>query len=316
MTVYDPILTRKRIIKVALESPMGGKVAGTSSILAYDLEINSTAPFEERKGTGVCRGQERAGTLGALSGSCKFKTELRGNGSSGMDAGLAILLQACGLKKSTESYQVHSLHSDDKTISLDVWEGGVVGGAVGVKKGLAGASSDITISGENGGKVMCDFDFQGIWQTPVAEAPTADSPGSGAVLKMQEGTFTLAGATIKIAKFSLKLGCKVAPRYDMTGKGGIAYYMITDYDPVLSIDPEAHAIADYDYYGDWLSGLEVAVNLVLTNGTTKVTFTLPKVQYKELAEGDRDGIQIYDLTGQCNHSSSGNDAVTIAAAGA
>ena len=315
MTVFDPILTRKRIIKVAIESPMGGKVAGTSAILAFDLDINSTAPFEDRKGTGLCRGHERAGTLGALSGSCKFKTELRGNGSSGLDAGLAILFQAAGLVKTSESYQVHSVHSADKTISLDVWEGGVVGGAVGVKKGLAGASSDLTISGENGGRAMCEFDFLGKWQAPVAEAPAADSPGAGAVLKLQSGTFTLAEKTIKISKFNLKLGCKVVPRYDMTASGGIAYYMITDYDPIFSIDPEAALIADYDYYGAWLGGIEAAVSLVLTNGTTKVTITLPKVQYKELKEGDRDGIQIYDLTGQCNHSS-GNDAVTIAAAGA
>lgn len=298
-----------------LESPMGGKVAGTSAILAFDLDINPTAPFEERKGTGLCRGQSNAGTLGELSGSCKFKTELRGNGSSGLDAGLAILLQACGLAKTSESYQVHSVHSADKTISIDVWEGGVVGGAVGVKKGLAGASSDLIISGENGGKAMCDFDFQGRWQTPIAEAPAADTPGAGAVLKLQGGTFTLAEKTIKISKFNLKLGCKVVARRDITAAGGIAYFMITDYDPIFTIDPEAAYIADYDYYAAWLGGIEAAVSLVLTNGTTKVTLTLPKVQYKELNEGDRDGIQIYDLTGQCNHSS-GNDAVTIVAAAA
>ncbi len=316
MTVYDPILTRKKIIKVLAETTMGTKVAGTSSILAYELEINPTAAFEERRGTGVCRGQERAGTLAAMSGACKFKTELRGNGTSGLDTGLAILFQAAGLIKSTESYAVHSVHSSDKTASIDVWEGGVIGGAVGVKKGLAGASSDLIISGENGGRAMCDFDFQGVWQVPAAEAPAADSPGTGGVLKLQNGTFTLATKTIKISKFSLKLGCKIVPRYDITAPGGIAYFMITDYDPIFTIDPEAHAIADYDYYAAWLAGTEAAVSLVLTNGTTKVTITLPKVQYREINEADRDGIQVYDITGQCNHTSAGNDAVTIAAAAA
>ncbi|MGA1979460.1 MAG: hypothetical protein ABSG99_02690 [Sedimentisphaerales bacterium] len=308
MADFNLLLTRKKVIKVLAESAKGTKVAATSAILAYDLAIDSTAPFEERKGTGLYRGQERVGTLGALSGSCKFKTELRGNGTSGMDTGLAILLQGCGLKQTSESYQIHSAPADDKTISIDVFEDGV-------QKGLRGASSDLTIGGENGGKVMCDFDFQGIWQAPVYGALPSWTPGTGAVLKMQGGTFTLANATIKIAKFSLKLGCKVVPRYDMTAAGGIIYYMITDYDPVLSIDPEAALVADHDYYGLWLAGTPAAVSLVLTNGTTKVTITLPAVQYKELKEGDRDGIQIYDLTGQCNHSS-GNDAVTIAAAAA
>jgi len=308
MALSAPLLTRKKVIKVLAETDKGAKVAATSAILAFDHDINSTAPFEERKGTGLYRGHERIGSLGALSGSCKFKTELRGNGSTGMDTGLAILLQGAGLAKTSESYQVHSAHSADKTLSIDVWEDGL-------KKGLRGASSDLTISGENGGKVMCDFDFQGIWQTPTDEALPAYSPGSGAVLKMQGGTFTIATNAIKIAKFSLKLGCKVVPRYDMTAVGGIAYYMITDYDPILSIDPETDLVAGYDYHGVWLAGTEAAVSLVLTNGTTKVTFTLPAVQCRELSEGDRDGIQIYDFTGQCNHSS-GDDAVTIVAAAA
>ena len=314
MALSAPLLTRKKVIKVLAETDKGAYVAPTSAILGFDLEINPTAPFEERKGTGLYRGHERAGTLGALSGSCKFKTELRGNGSTGMDAGLAILLQACGLKKTSESYQVHSTPSADTTISIAVWEDGVL-------KGLRGAASDLTISGENGGKVMCDFDFQGIWQTPSADALPAYSPGTGAVLKMQGGTFTLDGETIKIAKFNLKLGCKVVPRYGMktdaaaVAPGGIAHYMITDYDPVLSIDPEADLVGGYDYFGKWLSGSEGPVILILTNGTTKVTITLPKVQCREINEGDRDGIQIYDYTGQCNHSS-GNDAVTILAAGA
>lgn len=304
------LLTRKRVIKVALEDPKGGKVAGTSALLAFDLEINPTAPYEERKGTGLYRGHENIGIHGERSGSCKFSVELRGTGSQGMDAGLAVLLQACGLAKTLEVYQVHSIHSkavgaEDKTISIDVWEDGV-------KKGLAGASGNVTFEGENGGRMMCNFEFSGIWQAPVAEALPANVPGSTAPMMMQGGTFTLATKSIKISKFSLNIGSNPVPRYDVDAAGGIAYYMITDYDPVLSIDPEADLIAGYDYHGVWLAGTEAAVSLALGDGTDIITFTIPKVQYREIAEGDRDGIQIYDITGQCNPSAAGNDAVAIA----
>ena len=304
MALSAPLLTRKRVIKVILEATKGTKLAGTSAILVFDLEINPTAPYEERKGTGLYRGHKEIGVLGERSGTCKFSAELRGDGSQGLDAGLAILLQACGLKKTVEVYQVHSTHTDDETISIDVWEDGV-------KKGLAGASGNVTFEGENGGRMMCNFEFFGVWQAPIDEALPAYAPGTTAPMMMQGGTFTLATESIMISKFSLNMGSNPVPRYDVDAAGGIIYYMITDYDTVLGIDPEADKIAGYDYHGVWLAGTEAAVSLALTDGTDIITFTLPKVQYREIAEGDRDGIQIYDITGQCNHSS-GNDSVAIA----
>lgn len=304
MALSAPLLTRKRVIKVILEAEKGTKIAATAAVLVFDLDIKPTAPFEERKGSGLYRGHSVAGIHGERSGSCSFGAELRGTGAGGMDAGLAILLQACGLAKTMEVYQVHSTHSADKTISIDVWEDGV-------KKGLAGASGNVTFEGDVGKRMMCNFEFSGVWQAPIDEALPAYAPGTTTPLRLQGGTFTLATQSIKIGKFSLNMGCNVIPRMDVDAAGGIAYFMLTDYDPVLSIDPEADLVAGYDYYGSWLAGTEAAVSLAVTDGTDTVTFTLPKVQYREIAEGDRDGIQIYDITGQCNHSA-GNDSVAIA----
>jgi len=304
MALSAPLLTRKRVIKVKLEITKGTKVAGDQAIYVEDLEINSTSPYTSRKGTGLYRGTKEKGILGARSGQATFKAELRGSGSHGMEAGLAILLQACGLAKTTEVFQVHSTHSSDKTISIDVWEDGK-------KKGLAGASGNVVFEGEQGGRMMCNFTFDGVWQAPIDEALPAYAPSTTTPMRLQGGTFTLATLAIKIGKFSLDMGCAVVPRYDVVAAGGIAYYMITDYDSVVSMDPEADLVGGYDYYGIWLAGTEAAVSLALTDGTDIVTFTLPKVQYKELKEGDREGIQIYDLTGECHHSSA-NDSITIA----
>lgn len=308
MALSAPLLTRKRVIKVALESTKGDKVAGTQALLTFDLEINSTAPFEERKGAGLYRGQSQKGTLGELSGHCSFKVELRGNGSNGMEPGLAMLLQASGFVKSSETYTLHSDHANDKTLSIDVWEDGK-------KKGLAGASGNVTFDGEVGGRMFCNFEFDGIWQTPTDEALPAFVPSSTAPILLRGGVFTLATESIKISKFSLTPGCAVIARKDVDATSGIAYWMITDYDPVASLDPEADLVAGYDYHGVWLAGTEAALSLALNDGTDKITFTVPKLQYREIKEGDREGIQIYDITAQCNHDS-GNDAISIAVAAA
>jgi len=308
MALSAPRLRKIRVIKVKIEAEKGTKIAGDQALTVFDLEINPTAPFEQRKGTGKYRGNEHTGVIGELSGKCTFKAEMRSNGSSGLEAGLAILLQASGLAKSSETYQNHSTHTNDKTISIDIWEDGK-------KKGLAGASGTWTMEGSDAGRVLFNFDFDGVWQAPIDEAVPANAPSTTAPMMLKNGTFTLATESIKISKFSLNMGCAVVPRRDVDAASGIAYYMITDYDSTVEMDPEADLVAGYDFYGVWLAGTEAAVSLLLTDGTVNVTITLPKVQTKELGEDERDGIEIENFVGQCNHSS-GNDAVTITAAAA
>ncbi len=304
MALSAPLLTKKKVIKVILEAEKGTKLAGTQALLVFDLDIKPTAPFEERKGSGLYRGHANTGILGERSGSCSFKAELRGTGAGGLEAGLAILLQSCGFTKTLEVYNMHSTHSADKTISIDVWEDGK-------KKGLAGASAEVTFEGETGGRMMLNFDFFGVWQAPIDEALPTFAPSTTTPMRLQGGTFTLGGESIKISKFSLAMGNNPVMRPDVDAAGGIAYYIITDYDPVLSMDPESDLVAGYDINGLWLAHTTGAVSLAITDGTDTVTFTIPALQYKEIPEGDRDGIQVNEITGQCVHSS-GDDAVAIA----
>ena len=307
MALSAPLLTRKRVIKVALEGAgtKGTKVAGTQAILVFDLDIKPTAPFSERKGTGLYRGHAETGVLEERSGTCTFSAELRGTAGA-MEAGLAILLQACGLDQTLEVYQVHSVPANDLTLSIDVWEDGV-------KKGLAGASGNVTFEGTAGKRMMCNFEFSGIWQATIDEALPAYAPSTDPPIRVQGGTFTLGGESIKINSFSLNMGCNVVMRADADGVGGIAHYHITDYDTVLSIDPEADKVAGYDFNGIWLAGTEAAVSLLLTDGTTNITIAIAKFQIREVPGGDRDGVLTYELVGQCNHDS-GNDSVVITAA--
>lgn len=308
MALSAPLLWQKRLIKVALETIKGTEVAGTQDVLTEDLAINPTAPFIERPASGLYLGHAARGVIGERSGVCSFKTELKTNGAGGMEAGLAILLQACGFKKTLEVYQVHSTHSDDKTISIDAYEDGKL-------KTLYGASGKVTFDGEDGKPMYCNFEFSGVWKTPVDTALPTFAPSTALPLLMQGCTFTLGAEAIKINKYALDMGNVIVPRRDVAATGGIAYFMKSNFLPMLSLDPEADLVAGYDYYGKWLAGTEAAVSVVLTDTTDKVTFSTPKVQTRELTEGDRDGIMIYDLNGQCNNDS-GDDSVVITAAAA
>jgi len=299
-----PLLTRKTVIKVKLEATKGTKIATDQALLVFDLAIKPTAPYEARKGTGLYLGHNAAGVLGERSGTCSFKTELRSNGSAGMETGLAILLQGAGLAKSTESYAQHSSFAGQNTISIDVWQDGV-------KFGLAGAMGTCKLTGQVGQRIFCEFEFFGVWQAATDEALPAFSPSATTPMLLQGGTFTIDAAARGISKVELDLGNEVVMRPSVAAAGGIAHYLITDYDPSISIDPEADLVATYDFNGKWLDGTEAAIVLAATDGTDTVTITLPKVQIKDLAGGDRNGIAMYEYVGQCNNNGA-TPAITIA----
>lgn len=301
-----PMLSRKTVIKVKIETTMGTKVAGDQAIFAFDLDIKPTAPGEDRVGTGLYLGRTEPLALGERVGTCSFSTELRGNGTTGLEAGLAILLQASGCLKTSETYNLHSTFSSQKAISIDVWKDGL-------KFGLAGAMGSVEISGEAGKRVMCKFDFNGIWQAPVDEALPAFAPSTTLPMKFQSGTFSIGGTAKKVSKFSLNFNNQVVPEYDINAAGGVATYIVSDYDPQIQADAELETVAANNFFGQWLAGTELAIVVMANDGTTKATITMPAVSYKELSIIDRDGIAAVDITGQCSHSS-GNDAVTIVAA--
>ena len=124
----------------------------------------------------------------------------------------------------------------------------------------------------------------------------------------------MAAAAHKISRFSLDAGNVIVGRADAAISGGVIYHMITNSDPSFSFDPEADIVATYGLDVAFQAGTEVAISLLMTDGTTNITLACLQAQYKAIPEGDREGIQIYECECQCNHSS-GNDAVTLTATG-
>lgn len=296
------MLHRLRVMKVILETTKGNYLEPTQAGHVFDLRCNPTAEFIDRSGTGQYRGPQFQGKIGENTGKCSFRTELKGNGSQGMDAFCAILLQAAGLVKATETYSVHSNHANDETITIAVWESGK-------KKMLRGCSATkAVITGEQGKPVYLDVEFDGFWIAPVADAMPTWEPSTRLPMLFVGGAFLLATNAVKINSFSLDLGLKT-----MNRSGG--YFAVLDYDPTLTIDPEEYLVADYDYHGVWLAGTRAEVSMPISDGTDKITITCPKVQCKELTDAEREGLKTLDWVGQCQHSS-GNDSVSIAVAAA
>jgi hypothetical protein len=302
-----PILSKTKVVKVLAETTIGIYIAATQAIYFEDSKMVCTGPFIPRNGDGKYLGHGQPGVIGELSGKFTGSCEMRGNGTTGCEAGLAILLQCCRLVKSTEVYQIHSNHANDKTCTIEMWESGR-------KKCLTGASGTFKIKGSNGGRIMLDFEFQGSWVAPIDEAIPTWTPSTDKPFMAKGGVFTLATNAIKISEFEFDMGCVLVPRRDIVATSGINYVLAANAEPMFSCDPEAHLISSYDYHGLWLAGTEAAVVLTVQNAITKCTISLPKLQYREVPEEDRDGILIHRLNGQCNQSS-GDDSVVLTFAG-
>jgi hypothetical protein len=294
---------RKRFIKIALETDKGTKVAGTQALYTEDLEMKPTAEFVQRRGSGNSTGNGQPGTLNEPLGEFNFKTEMRGSGAGAIEPGILLLLQSGGLKNAA-GYKPCSVPADQKCLSIDGWEDGK-------KKGLYGAMGKLKIEGETGKKVWLTCNYLGKWVPPTDEAMPAYAPSTSKPLKMAGGTFTVAGTAKKISKFTLDFGSDVQLQPDPNASGGVSNYIITDHDATVSFDPEVESVAVDDVEGKWVAGTEVAVILVLTDGTDTITITIPKAQYKEVPTADRNGIAVHEVTCQCNNTN-GDDAFSIA----
>lgn len=305
-----PLLTRKKTIRTVSEVTKGTAATSNIEVMAYDAKFAPDSEFIARRPGGSFLGNTAPGVLGLRTGTAAFRAEMRGTGSDTMDLGMANLLLGCGFTVSTQTYTLTSSFSTQKCLTLTCWEDGK-------KKILSGCMGNMKLSGEVGQPLYCDFEYKGNWAAPTDEAMPTVTPNVSLPPILKAGTFTIGGTALTIAKFELDLGNTVEHRQSAGAATGSAHAMITDRDVTVSIDPEAELVATSDFYGQWLAGTEAALILVFTSaGADKFTLTLPKLQYKEIAPGDRNGIFTYDINAQANASATGDDELSLVVAAA
>jgi hypothetical protein len=92
---------------------------------------------------------------------------------------------------------------------------------------------------------------------------------------------------------------------------GYAAAVVSDRTPTGTMNPETVLIGTNNVYGKWIGMTEEALSLTLFDADDTVTITAAAIQRTNKQTGDRNGIQVDDVTFQCNKSS-GNDELVIA----
>lgn len=297
------LVTRKRVLKVSIESNKGDSVSATSALRVETPILKANYNWTERGSNSIYMGNEQTDVRGPKVGQSTFVTELKGDGAGGCDSALAVLFQGLGLLKTAEAYNTHSLVSAQKALSLEQWEDGKF-------KGLAGVMGNAVLSANAGERAILTVTLDGIYDEVTDDDLPANAPGAETPLYFQNGTVTFGGEALKIASVSLDFGMKVFPKEDAAAEFGVAYFKITDHMPTISIDPEDELVTDFDFEGIYAAGSTSVVVLTFTNGTDKCTIDMPAVQMIQLDPADRNGSAIYDINGK-SLVSSGNDDLKL-----
>lgn len=309
MAFSGGLLERIKIVEVETETEKGTDPAvARIPALVYDAKIESAAEYIERKGTGQFLGHNFDGLHGDEVGVFSGRLAVRGNGTDALDPALSIILQACGFTNTAEAYAPFANTAALKTLTLEQHDDGV-------KKLLTGCSGTVVISGEQGNPVFAEVELFGSYGSVSDDATPDVEPGETSPPIMGSGTMSFGGESLLINSFSVDMGNVIALRSGTTS--ALRHYIITDRDPVISMDPEQDKIANYSYDALRRARTTQAFELVIGTGAgNQITIAAPAVQIMTLASAEREGLLTYDLTGKCNVDdlgTAGNDEFTITA---
>lgn len=289
-----PLIEEQKVVLIGLEAAAtrGTIATPTLPLEVFDFRMDPETAYIERRPPSKLGGLA-AGARGSKAGTCSFRTELRtaGGVTDVLDPGLAACFQACGFKVAAATLVKETIAASQLTVSI--W-----GNLQGRLMAMLGCAGNVKIEGEAGKPVYCTFDFKGVW-SPVAGValPTVTVP-SAAIAQMDAAAFTWDSWPLLCQKFSLDLGCRVAPRYNpASARGGIQHYCVPTRTPVLTVDAEAAPFADRDNYAKFEDGGVGAVSLALVAGAihNKVTIAVPIAQLRKISAGERDGIATDNL---------------------
>ena len=312
----EPLILRKKLVGATVESTKGTNAAVTAALsdtVVYNANMAIADMFAggERMPDGHYGGQYDA-ERGPLMGELTFQTEWRYGDAT------KTLLSACGLYEYDAGGNPNDMRptldlSEHETLTMKLWEDGRV-------KEINGAMGTFTISATNGGRIFFNWRFIGVPEItqdsgddlwPVAEAMPALAPLNGSLYVARGNTLTLASFTPLVSSIGFDFGASLEMREDVTvAESAYLHAVVTDFNPIVSLDPEANLVANQDEWRKALSKTTEALTWTVSDGTNSASITAPRAQRRGLSTGSR-GKRLTDPVSLSLNASSGDDNFTI-----
>lgn len=307
-----PLIRARRVIAAKVETTAGTAESLTATEAAYNvynLEASPTIEEQQRPGQGFGL-SKIASTYGGLSGTATFSQDMVAT-----LAQLSPFWNSCGLKLATSTFSPESrppegTSSGSETLTIGCYVDGL-------KKLVYGAMGNAVMHFPSGMPCYTEYTYTGCWGAPTDVALLAYTPPTAAPLRMVSSSFGV-GSGPYYPKFSeavLDLGNTVLLRQDGKQASGYHSAVITDRRITVTVDMEADLVANYDPNGDRLARTLRAVTWAITDGANTLTFTLPSAQVIDVQPGDRNGLEIFNVTYLATASdlsaAPGDDELTI-----
>jgi len=306
------MLTRNAVILVKLESTYKTDPtpsAATDAVLAENPVLSSSGlmmvPREGVRGSLATQQQIYAGRLGELS----FDVEVKGSGTAGTEPAFDALNECCGLISTVvaSTSVTYEFDSDvSKSCTIYFYQDGVL-------TTLNGCVGNVSFKLEAGGIVKASYTMTGHVNartdtsivTPTLET-TVPEPCVGI-------GFTVGGYSAVISSWSVDLGNTIALSKSANSTDGYGQLVITRRDVNGTIDPEDVLVGTNDWYGDFVAGSTMAMSIGPIGSTAGniLDIDLPVTYFRDLSQGDRDGILTLDASYAADESS-GDDELSIA----
>lgn len=294
------MLTRKKIIGAKTETTQGTLVAlaETDFLHAYDIDIAPDAEVLERKYHSASL-SPFSDLRGKLSYTAKFKTDLKASGLAGTAPFIGPLLQACGFTETISagvsvtyalsSSPVTNFYGPGKSCTIKAYADGML-------HAMAGCIGTLKLIAEAGKIAVCEWDFKGLYAAVTDAAFPTNTPNSTDPTIVKSSTLLLQTYAATVQKFEIDLGNEIAEKPDVNASAGILGYQITGRQMVGNADPESVLVAAHDFFGKFASGALASSSIVIGSGAGYIcTITLPKTQYGRIGQGDRSGIQTFEV---------------------
>ncbi len=318
MTV--PMIRRRRVLAAKIESTPGSAMAllaADAAFNVFDTNITPAIEFAEREGQSAL--SPLHGVTAGERGQVIFAVELHGSGDTGTPtpAWATTLLPACGMKEASgvwtpESRPPGASGSSAKTVTIGVYE---LSGTKARFKRLRGCMGTFVMRFVAGQVVRVEFTFDGIWDEPQDIALIAPDYPSVKPPTFRGSTFTIGSNTPRVAEVTLDMGNEIALREDPSDAAGFQAAVITGRRINGTLNPEARLIqADNPFYR-WTEWQTQTMQIILGSGSADgnlITIDGPAFQITDIQPGERNGVEIDEISYQLNRSAdAGDDEVVI-----
>jgi len=302
-------LFRKKVVFAASIEATPGTVEtidATDGVFnAYNFELQPDLTLEERMGQGG------AGRLSSVPGGRRaiatFRTDCGYNGTD-IPNWAAVLFPACGVVAATGVFspKLEKPGSNVKTATIARY-------CDGKRRIMYGAMGTFQWFNPTGMRSYIDWTFTGVWggETDTALI-TPNYPNAETALRASGGATTwdsvnmcAKNCTFDIGNVVVGLECNNGGSSNETG---YEYFIVSDRNPKITIDPQSKMVATQDRYGKFFAATEAAFSMAIAApSSSAVTLAAPKAQILALNEGDRDGFAIDQIDLQCNKNVDAND---------